>query len=137
MSALWLFVFGVEPGPFAEGDLRWAVEAAQIAAMVRFARVCKVGELGPGGKPALEDFEVWTCSNFDGQNCTAYEARPSMCRDYPYGRPCEHADCTWDDGRVPKLVAREKPPAALAEVFHQAEAIASVVSGRRSLPVVS
>lgn len=36
----------------------------------------------------------YTCRHFDGVNCTAYEERPDMCRNYPYGRPCPEDGCT-------------------------------------------
>ena len=38
----------------------------------------------------------YTCRHFNVEtgNCMAYESRPDMCRDYPYGNPCEHPDCT-------------------------------------------
>lgn len=26
--------------------------------------------------------------------CTSYETRPQMCREYPYGRPCQHCGVT-------------------------------------------
>ena len=30
-------------------------------------------------------------------NCTAYDHRPWMCREYPYGKPAqEFADCSWN-----------------------------------------
>lgn len=36
----------------------------------------------------------YTCKYFDGHNCTAYEERPAMCRDYPYGKQCTFEGCT-------------------------------------------
>lgn len=42
----------------------------------------------------------YTCRFFDGRNCGAYENRPSMCRDYPYGNKREHGEkCAWDAAR--------------------------------------
>jgi len=35
-----------------------------------------------------------TCRHFDGKNCTVYDQRPQMCRDYPYGKPCTIEGCT-------------------------------------------
>jgi len=32
-------------------------------------------------------------------DCAIYESRPQMCRDYPYGRRCTFAGCTWDEAR--------------------------------------
>lgn len=45
----------------------------------------------------------FTCRHFDAKErqCSAYRSRPAMCRDYPYGQPCEHGEnCTWDLGRA-------------------------------------
>jgi Fe-S-cluster containining protein len=52
-------------------------------------------------RPLPDEGPDWyTCILFDGQNCTAYDARPQMCRDYPYGRRCGHGKlCTWSAGR--------------------------------------
>lgn len=38
----------------------------------------------------------YTCRhhNTETGDCMAYDNRPEMCRDYPYGQPCEHAECT-------------------------------------------
>lgn len=46
----------------------------------------------------LGDVDVprFTCKHFDEKTmrCGAYEARPDMCRRYPYERGCEHGcDC--------------------------------------------
>jgi Fe-S-cluster containining protein len=45
----------------------------------------------------------FTCSKFDKTtgNCTIYEQRPWMCREFPYGRECEHEDCT--EGSLPDV----------------------------------
>lgn len=46
---------------------------------------------------------VFTCKHFDREKraCTVYESRPNMCREYPYGKPCEHGDqCSWSQGRA-------------------------------------
>lgn len=36
--------------------------------------------------------------------CSVYEARPAMCRDYPYGKPCTHPGCTLDPDARPDVV---------------------------------
>lgn len=42
----------------------------------------------------------YTCRLFDGVNCTVYEMRPAMCRDYPYNEKCEHGEkCQWEEAR--------------------------------------
>ena len=43
----------------------------------------------------------FTCKHFDGESCTAYEARPRMCSEYPYGSACKFKGCTMEQ---PKLV---------------------------------
>lgn len=38
----------------------------------------------------------YTCRHLQPSgDCGAYEARPSMCRDYPYGHACCFDGCTW------------------------------------------
>ena len=38
-----------------------------------------------------------TCKHFDGHDCTVYDQRPSMCREYPYGKKCTFDGCTSDE----------------------------------------
>jgi Fe-S-cluster containining protein len=48
---------------------------------------------------------VFTCKHFDrfSRSCAVYNNRPLMCRDFPYGKPCEHGSrCEWDKGRAGK-----------------------------------
>lgn len=35
---------------------------------------------------------VYTCKHWDEETrlCTVYDKRPQMCRDYPYGKRCQH-----------------------------------------------
>ena len=54
-----------------------------------------------GWKPADEDGpppqgHIYTCKNLNVEtnDCTAYETRPGMCRDYPYNKPCRYQGCT-------------------------------------------
>jgi Fe-S-cluster containining protein len=48
-------------------------------------------------KPRGEEFgggllHYYTCKNLSpAGDCVVYESRPTMCRDYPYGNPCDHA----------------------------------------------
>lgn len=58
------------------------------------------------------DYGGWwyTCKHYDreSRNCTIYEQRPAVCREYPsYGRDtkCFYANCTWGKHR-----ADAKPP---------------------------
>lgn len=43
----------------------------------------------------LTGHRYFTCRHWDEETglCAVYAERPAMCRDYPYGRPCDHADC--------------------------------------------
>ena len=42
------------------------------------------------------DLYLYTCGNLDKEtgNCKIYEDRPSMCREYPYGKKCNFKGCT-------------------------------------------
>ena len=42
-----------------------------------------------------ENTPLYTCKHWDEETrlCSAYEDRPKMCRDFPYGQICEH--CNW------------------------------------------
>jgi Fe-S-cluster containining protein len=46
------------------------------------------GEFPAAALPA--DAGVFTCRHWDEETglCGAYDQRPAMCRDFPYGRPC-------------------------------------------------
>lgn len=91
-EALWFAVLG---------DIADAAERIAIVAMVVPVRLCRPGNPMPSGRINEEGEEmVYTCRHFDGANCTIYERRPHMCRNFPYGRPCPYGDaCTWDEGR--------------------------------------
>src|SRR3954467_12700015 len=43
----------------------------------------------------------YTCKNYikETHSCGIYETRPNMCKEYPYGSPCQYKTCTWDAGR--------------------------------------
>ena len=42
----------------------------------------------------------FTCKHLQNNgDCAIYQTRPAMCRDYPYGRPCEWDECTWEQAR--------------------------------------
>ncbi len=47
------------------------------------------------GRPTARHY--YTCKHYDkkSRKCTIYEMRPQMCREYPYGRSCNYAACTW------------------------------------------
>jgi Fe-S-cluster containining protein len=43
-------------------------------------------------EPPEEVGHTYSCRYFDERTrlCVQYESRPAMCRDYPYGKPCDH-----------------------------------------------
>lgn len=42
----------------------------------------------------------YSCRHVDAAGqCTVYEERPDMCREYPYNRPCTFVGCTWTAAR--------------------------------------
>ncbi len=49
------------------------------------------------------DTYLYKCKHFNTKtnNCMAYELRPKMCSDFPYGNVCEHPGCTNTDKGVP------------------------------------
>jgi Fe-S-cluster containining protein len=52
-------------------------------------------------KWASHKYGLFTCRHWDEETrlCGAYESRPAMCRDYPYGRPCERG-CSYQVERL-------------------------------------
>ena len=71
-----------------EATPRWKAEYTKIADMVVHLRA--TGRFG--------DEHHYTCKHFDSEtnNCTDYENRPEMCRNYPYGDPCGFEECEWN-----------------------------------------
>ena len=51
----------------------------------------------------------YSCKHFNREKkiCTIYEDRPGMCRDYPYGRKCNYAECTWSEEKAEKKTGTE------------------------------
>jgi Fe-S-cluster containining protein len=71
--------YSIETGTDRFWDFR------QVAEMVIYQRPHESGE-----------GYMYTCKHFDEEtnNCTNYENRPRMCRDYPYGGVCSYEGCT-------------------------------------------
>jgi Fe-S-cluster containining protein len=69
--------------------------------LTRRQQVARVKRLGYGTVARNpRDKAPFTCRHWDEKTrlCTVYEQRPGMCRDFPYGRPCEHEGCECKDG---------------------------------------
>jgi Fe-S-cluster containining protein len=73
-----------------------------------------------GGK--RRKFHIYTCKHFDKKKreCTIYEFRPMMCRDYPYGKGCNYAACTWKHHKRPAVDLKKKRAELKAEKKQQA-----------------
>jgi hypothetical protein len=56
----------------------------------------KVAEMVIYQRPNERGGYRYTCKHWDvsSGNCLNYENRPTMCRDYPYGKECKYKDCT-------------------------------------------
>ncbi len=103
--AFWRLVL---PANWTRELFETGADYAKTATMIRPVRLIAPGELRPDGtvNETTAAIQIWTCVHFDGANCTAYEARPRMCSEYPYGKPCGYGEaCAWDAGR-----AGEHPP---------------------------
>lgn len=68
----------------------------------------------PPEKP--EKVHLYTCKHLGAKtnNCTIYEHRPLMCRDYPYRSFCNYNACTWTS-RKQKPETKKEKAARLAE----------------------
>ena len=72
--------------------LRPLMDGEQVAAMVTY-----LGWLEDPPEPhcSLGGAHYYTCKNLqDNGDCAIYEARPEMCRGYPYEGECGYLDCT-------------------------------------------
>lgn len=81
--------------PFAPDELR--ERAAGIADGAFIADM--VIPLGPPADD-LGGYR-YSCRHLVGGDCAVYDARPRMCRDYPYGRRCVERGCTLDTTSAP------------------------------------
>jgi Fe-S-cluster containining protein len=74
--------------------------------------------------PALFPQGAWyTCSHFVDGNCSIYETRPRMCREYPYRAPgCKYRDCTWSPPDQLAFLATLVSPAAATTTMEQPNA---------------
>ena len=54
-------------------------------------------------RPTFEGYR-YRCKHWDPEtgDCTIYDIRPQMCRDYPGAHGCNYAACTWHSRRQEK-----------------------------------
>jgi Fe-S-cluster containining protein len=52
----------------------------------------------------LKKYHWYRCKHLDPKtrDCTIYDIRPAMCRNYPYATLCQYAQCTWKEKRAKK-----------------------------------
>lgn len=62
-------------------------------------------DVNPAGGVLDEPWHYFTCRHLDTAtgNCTVYEQRPHLCRNYPNDKACEFPGCTWDAVRPSPL----------------------------------
>lgn len=108
-----------EPFPV---DLTLPRDHETILDMLIPVRPVVEGETPPGQKTYKIDRwgskEGWLfrCKHFDEEShdCRIYDRRPKMCRDYPYGEPCDFEGCTYtpekDDEEETGRLAQETGP---------------------------
>lgn len=103
------------------GEASNITDAVYIADMIipltRDEAVARYARLGYGELPtAWKDdgqHSLWTCRHWDEETrlCGAYEARPVMCKGYPYGATCERG-CGYEHDPDPSPVKWEWDGAA-------------------------
>lgn len=100
--------------------LERGLDGPTIADMIVPLYPIEPGALAPNGETVVEAPQgggwVFTCRHFTGGQCGIYERRPAMCREFPYGKPCEHGErCAWNAGRTGRW-----PPAGVRyEYLHE------------------
>lgn len=90
---------------------RQAVARAKRFGLVETVRRWFSGdETWEGGKTFTEAYDLYTCRHWDEDTrlCTAYANRPDMCREYPYERECDHADCCYQASKKTRARWRSK-----------------------------
>ena len=73
-------------------------DGEQVLAMVeplgKFTSLEATG-LGAGPGDTFKPTHFYRCKNLVDSDCSIYDQRPAVCREYPYrGQPCRYADCT-------------------------------------------
>lgn len=60
-----------------------------------------LGHVDPADPTGPRLAHFYTCRHLDAAtgDCTDYDNRPRLCREYPYGVDCEKRDCTWTSAK--------------------------------------
>jgi len=89
------------------------------------AMVLPLGPVRPSTGDSGGDGWWYTCKHHDAKtgDCAAYDDRPRMCSEYPYGRRCEYAGCTASYARdaAPQKIGLPLPDDAPIAVGVQVE----------------
>jgi Fe-S-cluster containining protein len=85
-------------------------EIVFVADMVIPIEAAKDAKEGVDGGPPPQTGHYYTCRHHDTVtgNCTTYETRPRVCRDYPfygsgYRNRCRYKTCTWEEAHNPPI----------------------------------
>jgi Fe-S-cluster containining protein len=85
-------------------------EIVFVADMVIPIEAAKDAKEGVDGGPPPQTGHYYTCRHHDAAtgNCTTYETRPRVCRDFPfygagYRNRCRYKTCTWEEARNPPV----------------------------------
>ena len=79
-----------------------------------FFKKAPVRQVNPNDDDVLgkssDGAHYYACKHFDRKQkvCTIYEIRPAMCREYPYGKPCNYAGCTWSSHKAKRETRTER-----------------------------
>lgn len=74
-----------------------------VAPMVRYLGFMEppIKLINPDGTPQKAHY--YTCKHLaENGDCSIYEHRPDMCRQYPNGHQCEFAECMWKSMKAKK-----------------------------------
>lgn len=64
-------------------------------------RMRKIADMLTPVRPGRRGY-LYNCKHhLANGDCAIYSDRPWMCREYPYGKPCNYPDCTHPDGGMP------------------------------------
>lgn len=76
-----------------EGMVRLKDILVPLTQLEAHVRIAQVGSGFLAQVPDPGNGEWFTCNQWDKETkrCKVYERRPIMCRDFPYGKRCEHS----------------------------------------------
>lgn len=103
------FSLSWSPEELRDAYRRWQDDLNDLAPIpidihLIYPMVFYLGDDAPGvehiNEPVFSGYR-YRCKHWDPatRDCTIYEIRPQMCRDYPGEAGCNYAACTWQSSR--------------------------------------